>query len=1531
MNQDADPSFISNNDYISAKNTRHITDNTESQQAIINIKGNQYRFDVPAIACQNKKFRIYLHANPTPIARELTFYNLNGSVFGYAQWNDQPTLADTVISAQGGLTSVLVTTLYALFTYTPAPDNSYLDFEVQGYHIEGEDQIFVCGFDINIRSTGVNDVSFIILQEAIPINAEGALYPIGSFDLLGDLFIWSTNQRNFPSVITPTITSLSNNGVALTRVTTSAAHGLVTGQEIDISLNSSVSAIAPTIISTLNNGSGDIRVTFSGAHGIPTSQYVQVKITGATSTSNANGIWTAFVVSATQIDLQNSTVGTSSAVGAAVVYLNASGRWMINVITSTTFDLINCVFVGGTSTGTITINPYGIGQVGVATYNPNSDTWLYTDLITSKEFNFNTNYQVKTYCETNNIRKSLYWVEKNNPPRVLYYKGDYVQNGFINYINPENQYEYGIIAQETRLIVAGSFVSVSFLQQLQSGGAVKSGNWRYAVNFVSDGNVETEYTLLTNPVNVYSPDFNGNPKQIDGNDPSFTTSKINQISVSNIPAGLFKYIQLAGVNYLGDGIIGYNITKVQLTDSQTSVIINHTGLEADTSIIDVGLFNVEPVPYRTAQNIDAIDNRLVLSNLTTSLVSDLSAWAQTFTHSIKRATVEGVGNVTGSYFRGEYADPLNVNYRGGYTHNETYRFSARLRFAETGQITPAFWIDDIIINTSSTNNQPSYTPSPNRRISGLPDYNLTISGIPAGANSVYAAYVEFSNIDLNYTINGKRIKDVFSEIIIERAEVVKEILASGCSALSINGAASVFRYSASASVIGEYPFISGDIRGITAVSPIYPGGGGAIRTIFKLYSPDVFCSEESLSFIAGDKILNYGNPDMVSANPANLYNNGGKTYNSTVHEYNGYTNIAPTTHSVSEMILVNTGSGGEPIAGVSYKQVLENVIPADYWSNKVGYVIKTSTSLTNISANSDYGFYYTQYFREILYTDPDDCKYGQRINTKYIPTGASLNTNGSAATVVSVSVFGGDTFTQKFILKHRAAIPASIAAGGGGGVCFYSQNRVNAQMIKRTDSPAEYSWTFPLFPSTPADWLQDTVFAQEFATYNQGYNLRNGVSSSVAFDSSSPQETELPTRIIYSEIKPQNSFSDQYRVFLPLNFKDEANAFGQITHHLNFNGELFVIQQRAVTREYFNTRGTIDVSDGSDALIGAGFVLNRDGQKVSQIGCKHVFGFVKGKSAQGNDVLYWINTELKKFCRLSKQGVQSLGDENGMQSFFANNLKWADQYDSPAEDMGIQGVWDDRNAEAIMTVRGKRVINIWDSSLNYGIGFITQYPAAGVDTFGVSGEFYTAIKAGINKQPNLFPDFWQVIPHTDTNYYNEYSVVFNEFKQKFTAFYTPTPKIYLKWKDTYLSPRPVLASDIQKIYQHNLGLYCSWYDDGITKQEEDGYWEGVVNKDPDNTHWYEAIRLSTEITPERIDFKTKTQVSFLTNSEFETVEDYSESAVKEDSTVSGVNDGDTSLMYGKWIKMKLTFKKLVYQRMFDFVMKFRTSARYYQK
>jgi len=620
--------------------------------------------------------------------------------------------------------------------------------------------------------------------------------------------------------------------------------------------------------------------------------------------------------------------------------------------------------------------------------------------------------------------------------------------------------------------------------------------------------------------------------------------------------------------------------------------------------------------------------------------------------------------------------------------------------------------------------------------------------------------------------------------------------------------------------------------------------------------------------------------------------------------------------------------------------------------------------LTGVEApgkNIDYGVYYVQMYQG------NTGKYGGTGDSTYIDTGFSIKVDDLADTngLVNqnqINVFGGDTFTQATYLAARKVNPTEIpdagpgeeyeggSPGWGGGMKFYSQNRVNSQL--RTD--INDSLLYPHDTTSQKDWLEDYLFGYgNNFLYNESYTPKSGVLSYASInDRLIDQQTDLPSRIDYSEKYEQNTLDDKNQSFLPLNFKDIDQAFGEIISHKNVNGELFTLQPRKFQAQFFNASGVLQTesSEGLNVVIGDGAVLARDGRTLSSYGTEHKWSVIKGKSPGGKDVLYWYNQESKLIMRFGADGTVVLSDVHGLRSFLENDARWTQGKDTPYTGDGVRVVWDDEYKEAIWTWRGVRKVGGWVSNeaervpigtppqpinqVEYIVGQVVSNPNAPSDTFDNIPRLYrcTVTHSNTNNyEPGVgvsWEQVWEQIPYEDEEYYTWFTLAFNEMTNGFSSFYSHHPKIYFPWRNKFLSAHP---TDESKIYEHRRGEYTTWYNTEAGELSEDAYIEGVVNYMPESSKKFVATQVISDNEPDRMEFKTKRHETWLERGEFDDHDDHWRSPIKNDASVSNDPDGDTESLTGDFIKVKFFITKKLYNRLYNFVIKVRERLRVYRK
>lgn len=1484
LDLDHDYSYINNGDYADAVGIR--AESREGRTAGTNeiIVGNEFAESLGTITASDK---VYLLSNiSAPNIYQLELFDGNGFFIGGT------VTFNTIAQAQTAINTVIATVgISAQYTNTSASS-----FTMRLY------STLATGWEYSIKSTGTDTFTFVNIVEAIPDSMEGELETIGSFDLLGDLFDWSTTNN----------TPASTDPIA------------VTGVDFSVPIQ-----VAHDLTDIFQTG---MYVDIVGVNGVP----------------------------------------------------NANGRFLIEVVDNQYFNIIGTdgslyTYIDG---GIITIANVGVGAISVGQKDLSLPQWTITRLLQSKELNFSVYSPIDCDCEADNFRKSLYFTDDRNAPRVLYYRGGYDADGFLNFQNPLNDYTYGTINEQARLQAILRNTHITYVSQNIGGGSLLAGNYRYAIRGVTDSLSGTDWTPLSNPVNVYKADPSI-PLKILGDQTDIATSKSNALQITGDSLDIFKYIEVAYIHYTNNSFDGAIFKRILVSQGQTSIDLLHSGNESDQQNLDIGTLNSLPTIYANARNIRIIDNRLVLSNLESVSNIDFTSFTEAITYSLDKKTIAGVGDASlGTFEYGEYQNPDNVFNNIGYMLNETYRLGYIYKL-KNGSVTQPFYPGyDITINCD---------PTAIGRTAGLTDFDLN-----DGSGNVLIPYIVSEFPDLSTLVDGVPFNQLVEEIIVVRAEVENPtILYSGLMILGISGSVSYLpgglnndnwmfytpsNDSPSASDIrfGEHPFDM-NYAGLEIIDPArFPLSGSypftstatsmsAQRRYAGLYSSDVLFGQVTPSALAGDKILNFGQAvpynaaDITTPTAALL-----KVWQRdlvTLYYWNTTRDFAspPQEVDVDEMQIIDrleekTFSATGDIFSKRLMYFTENRTPfvsvgykEDLFSEK-SPVVYVSANLTKQTAATDSGLYLMQYYRPV--TD----QYGLASNNSFIPTGAYfVVTEDATVTGQTLDVFGGDTFTQKQYLKHRTPYrgtslnatnepnedPASSddttawylsLRGGGGGIEYYGQTRMNAQMkyYNPDDGQEPYPATSvdPLIPETSSteQWLSRTT--GDTFQYDNGYSTRNDINSYRGFDSNLLTSTDFPARIAWSDVKAQGSAQDNYRVFLPLNYKDLDLTFGEITHMENLNGRLVTLQPRKYMSQFFNTSAILTSTDGSEVITGDGAVMGRRGATLTTYGTTHKWSCVKGRSQGGNDVLFWIDTEKFMILRYGSDGAVPIGATKNIESFLGNNLQWTITQLIPTSGQGISSVWNQRYSEAIWTVRAKRTVSEWASDAIYEVGDVVAFTPAVFTTAQETGEFYTClIDTTSGQSPDTNPLSWQVIPHTNTEYYNEFTLVWSEKKAKFICFLPILPKIYLQWLDTYLTPNPVNnLSD--RLYEHDQGTYCEWYD-GLVVQ--DAYVQSVINAQPEIGKTAEAVRYATKIVPKRVEFTTPTQESFLIDTDFTDVENVFNAPVQNDSTGTGVNTGDTSRLYGRYILAKIFMQHGVYQHIRNVIMKVRIRARTYNR
>ena len=1222
------------------------------------------------------------------------------------------------------------------------------------------------------------------------------------------------------------------------------------------------------------------------------------------------------------------TVGIYAEIEKETEYIATSGT--LSIIGSVQLD--DDLFV--LSAGSVQ-NGDGTSQVSeVAILYPDGVGYHYKTLIRSKQLRFHKERNAEMEVERLGSQINLYWTDNLNPPRYieLLYANRRTTLGLL--ISRGGSYQLANVDEESKLILSNTSAYIEDIQVIHGAGSVTAGNKRYTGRFVTDDFTYSDFLYPTNPVNIYNADP-AIPYKVAGNLPTVETTKGVDMVLKNIPQGLYTYFDLVAIEYKGDVFEPVLVQRFRIGENATELKLKHSNRGQTNEKLSPEEILAITSKYTSAKSLKLFDNRMTLSNLTEQIDLNLEAWASSFTHSLETTQISSVGYVNNieksdlDYILGEYLDPSNTLSFTSYMMNDTYRFGVQVQWKDTGKWSAPYWVDDIRFDTLADN----VNSLDDRRTGNNIDTNLTNS---TGEN-VNIYYVKFGNINLNYLVDGVPLRDLIQSIRFVRAERIQEVLATG---YFFPGTS----LSTSTTPTKVFPFI-----------PEFRYNNGPSPNVLERFNFPVYKRSPNTSLLEPVEANTNEGTELGNTNSSNIlfFYSADKKFNSFFYDFNLTTDslkilgvptikkqyngwVSSASHasnfidldgnfSSSAVSYYTIDQSSSPISLLAHSSLVLGeaktlgTIPVENGTilgpdPKVNCVDTEAFRLSATFAgtlstggfpssptsprlnNEQTGIYYGQIFRNL----GANLKYPlNKKETVYQSTGhLRILKEGENGSIVE-SVFGGDVYNQKTHFQLRIPQYLSTSQGFGAGISFYSQNVVNSQMFEVLEHDLTHTGSGYMFPQyldasnsgffTDSDSFAGSgynirtltsnslgsglfFFLQQWSEvsnqneYSTSYNYVDGVITENGFDNSSTYDGSKPATIAYSASKTIGSTKNGYRYFQPLNFADLDLTNGEITHHDVINDNFYTFQEKSVQRQYFRDASLINSQSGSDVVVGSGSILGSPGQELTSMGTTKKTSVIKGKNPNGKDTAYWYNDRLQKILRLAGDGVTVISDR-GLSSYLLNNGKYISNEFYPLSGRGIHGVWNDKYSEAIFTFK---------------------------------------YNDGTNKA---------------------FTLVYDEIKNGFVSFHSYTPNIYLPYNNTFFSPNPGAQNTI---FLHDGGSDYTFYNAAT-----EPYIEVVMNLDPNLPKIFEAIQINSDLIPyasviKPTSFATKQHVSYLDNADFDAREDFFYSSIKNDSTGSGLNDGDTSRLFGKWLKMKISLASAGgSQKLLNAIVKFRSSPRLY--
>lgn len=294
------------------------------------------------------------------------------------------------------------------------------------------------------------------------------------------------------------------------------------------------------------------------------------------------------------------------------------------------------------------------------------------------------------------------------------------------------------------------------------------------------------------------------------------------------------------------------------------------------------------------------------------------------------------------------------------------------------------------------------------------------------------------------------------------------------------------------------------------------------------------------------------------------------------------------------------------------------------------------------------------------------------------------------------TVFGGDTFVG--IYSHQMTTSPYPDKSYSKWIVFPCESFVNTEMrsglnLGNNDHVEGFDQTAPPFSN---DWFYNPVYSQE-----------NNTKSYLSVKKRDCEFTDLPYEVAYSKTKLAGEESDAFRVFPIFNFYDVEAIHGSINRLINFNNEIYFVQENAFGQLLVNPRTFLsDATGGQTLFTGSGDTIESHQYISVKYGTQHMHSVIASESG-----LYFFDSRYAKLLKFdTAKQFTVLSDEIGCRDLFKKAIEYGrlnikDKYhkaprvnlaDMPLYFIGIHGGFDYQNNTLYLTFNDRLRIDQYD-------------------------------------------------------------------------------------------------------------------------------------------------------------------------------------------------------------------------------------------
>jgi hypothetical protein len=397
-------------------------------------------------------------------------------------------------------------------------------------------------------------------------------------------------------------------------------------------------------------------------------------------------------------------------------------------------------------------------------------------------------------------------------------------------------------------------------------------------------------------------------------------------------------------------------------------------------------------------------------------------------------------------------------------------------------------------------------------------------------------------------------------------------------------------------------------------------------------------------------------------------------------------------------------------------------------------------------------------------------EYARSKNT-YITTNNFVKVDSATVYPQTFQVYGGDTYVtffgntsgEKNIAEDLiAAMPDVIYAAAASPqmtghffpceATFCNELRKGYHLANKADPLNSYIYPDVTLGSNPGQYAFDQYNIEEVYSYMNQTNIKY-----IPYPFERTFIKEYDYRHYASNMKIMQEEVDSWRIFSPFTYIDVMGIYGPINNVIEYQGNIYFFQDRAVGRLAVNPRAIVQDAVGTSLNIGSAGVIPYFDYIKTDTGSIHKWSFVTGSMG-----IYWFDGHSKNIMRLSQAGIDVLSVLYGVSSYLESNCS------------------------------GRLIHN--------------DTPVAG---FGVAAGFNS-----LDKLSEILFTFHDSVGEGDLEVERKFTLSYLESPMEelrgFNCFYDFKPGIYLHINKKLLTPS-TNGNSWNDLYVHNEGPESSWY------------------------------------------------------------------------------------------------------------------------